>query len=178
MITMENEVKLIWETNKIEQFRNLSVSADDSNISKLYEQIYSASIDLAQTFEMLSEEQKDSFKKQLLSTLGMDNDNVQTNNNPDPEYLSTNDVSKIIGISPQAVRKWCETKKLVAKRTFGDYGEWKIPSQQFTGNEEMITKYKEVMEQKRQKQIKTHKALKELKILPKFHEIINEEDSK
>lgn len=158
MITKEQDIKLIWETDNIEQLRDFSVHATNINLSTLFRQLYNATIDLRETYQKLTPEQKNDFRKQIASTLISD----KVADVPDPEFISTSDVSKILGISPQAVRKWCETKKLEAKRTFGDYGEWKIYTEQFKRNEEMASKYRVVMVHKKEKQLRTHSALNNL----------------
>lgn len=166
MITKNDEITMIWETNKIEQIRDLKNITEDLYVNLIFEQIYSASFKIAQDWKKLSQEQQNFLKEQLASTLLLDKEVIEESS--DLEYISTSDVSKILGISPQAVRKWCESGKLVATRTFGDYGEWKIDTAQFKRDKEMKVKYNKVISEKKKKQLRTHQALKNLSNLPNF----------
>ena len=58
---------------------------------------------------------------------------VKTNLNL-PGYLTVNDVSELLDISTQMVRKHCADKKIKAWRTLGDSGEWRIEIEQYKGN--------------------------------------------
>ncbi|HHW37842.1 MAG TPA: hypothetical protein GXX18_11465 [Bacillales bacterium] len=48
-----------------------------------------------------------------------------------PSFLTVNDVSELLSISPQAVRRHCTDNKISAWRTLGDSGEWRIDFKQF-----------------------------------------------
>lgn len=150
---------MIWETEKFEEVKELIYSSGDLNVKRFFEQFYNMHTNLAHDFQRLDEIQKKILKDSLISTLGVNEVIVKINDEPEIEYLTTNDVSKILGISPQAVRKWCESGKLNAKRTFGDYGEWKISTDQFMKNEEIREKFRNVIRMKREKQLKTNRAL-------------------
>lgn len=48
-----------------------------------------------------------------------------------PENLSVNDVSELLNVSPQMVRRYCTEGKIEAHQTLEGSGKWKIPTVQF-----------------------------------------------
>ncbi|WAH37732.1 helix-turn-helix domain-containing protein [Alicyclobacillus dauci] len=48
-----------------------------------------------------------------------------------PEFLSTKTVSEILGITPQMVRRYCQSKEIKATRTMGLGGDWRIETKDF-----------------------------------------------
>ncbi|WP_307606804.1 helix-turn-helix domain-containing protein [Paenibacillus sp. V4I9] len=175
MVTKEKEIVFLWETPVIDQLKRLSKTESDDKLGMLYLQLYNASLNISETFQQLSLNQRETFIQQVTVTFAESNE-IQEHLVPDPEYITTNEVSKLLGISPQAVRKWCESKKLDATRTFGEYGEWRIDTSQFKKNAELAKKYRNLIFENRQKQLRTHRALKEMNLenLPGYKETFGE----
>lgn len=175
MVTKESEVTLVLKEEELTKYRKLSNEISDTQLSNLFKHLYSSSKELAEIIQGLSTEQKEKFQQELASSSNLLSEVKEEGTVSEPEYLSTNDVSKLLGISPQSVRKWCELKKLKAERTLGDFGEWKINIDQFKHSNEMEKKYWDLIKLKNEKQNKTHKALKEIELdSAEYREFINE----
>jgi hypothetical protein len=61
-----------------------------------------------------------------------------------PGFLTVSDVSEMLNITPQMVRKHCAAGKIKAWRTLGDSGEWRIDVDQYKSHpniEPIIEKY-------------------------------------
>jgi len=48
-----------------------------------------------------------------------------------PENLSVGDVSELLNVTPQMVRRYCSEGKIEAYQTLEGSGKWKIPIEQF-----------------------------------------------
>ncbi|MCR2822369.1 helix-turn-helix domain-containing protein [Lederbergia panacisoli] len=70
-----------------------------------------------------------------------------------PVYLPVTEVSQILGVSPQMVRRYCAEGKIKAKQRLGETGQWLIPTEQFVSKPE-FTKYLYQKEINRKKSIK------------------------
>ncbi|MFL0575030.1 helix-turn-helix domain-containing protein [Priestia megaterium] len=58
-------------------------------------------------------------------------DNKKDNKLNHPDYLTTQDVANILGVSTQMVRRYCNEGQFDAWRTQGNKGEWRINVEQF-----------------------------------------------
>ncbi|QNR22483.1 helix-turn-helix domain-containing protein (plasmid) [Exiguobacterium sp. Helios] len=56
-----------------------------------------------------------------------------------PKYLTVNEVSTLLSITPQMVRRKCQAKEINAYRTLNNKGKWRIPTEQFVDHPELET---------------------------------------
>lgn len=56
-----------------------------------------------------------------------------------PRWLTTRDVADMFRISERAVRHWCEQGHVVAMRTPGPRGVWRIRADQFAASSDAVT---------------------------------------
>ena len=56
-----------------------------------------------------------------------------------PRWLTTRDVADIFRISERVVRRWCEQGHVVAMRTPGPRGVWRIRANQFAASSDAVT---------------------------------------
>ncbi|MBW8349605.1 helix-turn-helix domain-containing protein [Bacillus sp. IITD106] len=70
-----------------------------------------------------------------------------------PAYLPVSEVSQILGVSTQMVRRYCSEGKIKAKQRLGETGQWLIPTEQFISKPE-FTKYLKRKEINREKSIR------------------------
>lgn len=48
-----------------------------------------------------------------------------------PNYITVRDVSEILGITPQMVRRHCSSGKIIGHQTLEGSGKWRIDTEQF-----------------------------------------------
>lgn len=177
----ERKLTLLCEQDKIEKMFEVSRHLPDKALLDFCNRVFESSRMICESFRQLNVNQQRVFENIISSALEIKN-SAKQGNIREPGYLSTKDVSKLLGISPQSVRKWCESNKLKATRTFGNYGEWRISTEQFKRSEEMRLRYEKLVKEKCEGQLKTHKALKELDLTNSFEykdyikEITRDED--
>ncbi|MBP3040272.1 helix-turn-helix domain-containing protein [Bacillaceae bacterium Marseille-Q3522] len=73
-----------------------------------------------------------------------------------PEYLSVSEVSQILNVSPQMVRRYCAEGKIIGKQRLEGSGKWLIPTEQFLSKPE-FAKY---IKQKEINRLKSMNAAK------------------
>ncbi|OAS87839.1 MULTISPECIES: hypothetical protein [Metabacillus] len=98
---------------------------------------------------------------------------VEENRNVIPDYLSTMDVSWLLSISPQMVRKYCQEGVINAWRTMGDRGEWRVEVNQYKNHpkfDELLVRLREHKQKNRQ----TLEAIKKLSNLDEYHTMFDE----
>lgn len=54
-----------------------------------------------------------------------------------PAYLSVRDVSVMLDVTPQMVRRYCANGDIEAKRRLGSKGQWMIHTEQFIGSQDL-----------------------------------------
>lgn len=54
-----------------------------------------------------------------------------------PSYLSVRDVSVMLDVTPQMVRRYCANGDIEAKRRLGNKGQWMIHTDQFLGSQDL-----------------------------------------
>lgn len=81
--------------------------------------------ELERVKEQMYQELSASDKKEVFKTLSKQY-NI-------PDYITVRDVSEILGISPQMVRRHCSDGKIIAHQTLEGSGKWRIETAQFLG---------------------------------------------
>ncbi|MED2688869.1 helix-turn-helix domain-containing protein [Bacillus toyonensis] len=77
-------------------------------------------------------------------TLVKPNTEIETVTEIETNFLSVNDVSSILGVSPQMVRRYCQEGKLIAQQRFN--GQWFIEEKQFSTELKLIPYWKKFCE--------------------------------
>ncbi|HEU4963583.1 MAG TPA: helix-turn-helix domain-containing protein [Bacilli bacterium] len=91
----------------------------------------------------------------------------------EPEYLTTLDVAKILGISPQLVRRYCQDGTIPAWRTLGNRGEWRIDVAYYQDH----PGYRQFLRQRQEKQHATQQVrigLKKLSSSENYEQLLAE----
>jgi len=124
----------------IQEIKTLEAAANNANgkmailfdsLKRASEILHSLSND---EFEQLK---RDSEKHPILSSIlssgaVIRKSEILTDTNDNlPGFLTVSDVSEMLAISPQSVRKHCAAGKISAWRTLGESGEWRIDIDQY-----------------------------------------------
>lgn len=125
----------------IEQNEDIEQSTSSDNI-KSYMRLVKIS-------EEIENRKKDLFEKMTTEEqvkLALVKPNVSTEQNVEKEksFLSVTDVSSILGVSPQMVRRYCQERKLIAQQRFN--GQWFIEEEQFSTDPKLIPYWKRFCE--------------------------------
>ena len=78
------------------------------------------------------------------------------------DYLTVRDVAELLGISPQMVRRKCNSEKIKAWRTTGDTGEWRIDINQYLDDPTYSTRLADILKRKETRKDRKQKATKAL----------------
>ncbi|MED4183584.1 helix-turn-helix domain-containing protein [Priestia megaterium] len=82
------------------------------------------------------------------------------------EYLTVRDVAKLLGISPQMVRRHCANNNIVSWRTAGEKGEWRIDIDQYRSNPSYSKRLETVLDQVRNRKERKQNLISAVKELP------------
>ncbi|PLR79570.1 DNA-binding protein [Bacillus canaveralius] len=134
-----------------EKIRNVANQIDNAPISdkaKQYVQLLRYSIELEKQKEKayleLNENEKEEAQSILKEILAPEL----------PKYLPVSEVSMMLNVSPQMVRRYCAEGKILGKRRHQDSGKWLIPTEQFLTKPEFV----EYIQKKEVNRIKSIKA--------------------
>lgn len=94
---------------------------------------------------------------------------VEESNSPQvepEEYLTVRDVSQLLGISPQMVRRHCANNNIVSWRTAGEKGEWRIDIDQYRKNPSYSNRLEAILEQARNRKARKQNLISAVRELP------------
>lgn len=136
--------------------REQLIKLEEHPIPEYAKNIYSYIAALKEVYELetrMSLEEKDLLKKMLEPSEKRD------------DFLTVDDVSKLLGISPQMVRRKCSKNQITSWRTTGNRGEWRIDINQYRTHPIFNKRLEELIKQKQSRKEKKKKLVQAVKQL-------------
>ncbi|MGN7233796.1 hypothetical protein ACTHQ0_28995 [Priestia megaterium] len=162
------------DTLTVEQIRKLENEPKITNtpILESYVAVLKEAISLQ---AKMKPEEKRVLEQMLIATADTNNSALSNTE----EYLSVRDVSKLLEISPQMVRRHCHNQNIIAWRTLDDTGEWRIDINQYKNNPRYSSRLAVILHEKQNREknkanlIKTVRELSEMEGYAEMFDEIN-----
>ncbi len=176
------------EKNTIRAIEKISVESNDQQIASFFKLVKQTNLALQEQSEFLrkldvnkvneilriSRSDPDlapivpileAYQEIAITALAWQEPEIKTAETKATDFLTTGDVAFLLGVSPQQVRTYCQNGDIIAWRTNGNRGEWRIQVDQYLDHPRYreLTKRMEVLGERNSRILRTLGTLSEEK---------------